>query len=357
MIHCIGDSHSSVFSGNEEMQPIWPIRSNDITDYFKSYRIGPATAYQLENKIPLIDNIINTVVNPDDSVLFCFGEVDIRAHLIKQMELQNKSISEIVQECVHRYMLTVQRYKKNNVMVWGPIASWHDSKPYLGGPSFGTSEQRNETTKEFNRVLESYCKLLDIPFITIFDKMVDENNVTKPEYLDDWEDCHIHLNQKAMPLIIEAFKEKGFLKSNKILISHRGNINGPKPDLENSPNYINSALQLGFNVEIDVWFDQNRFFLGHDKPQYEIEEEYLEHNKLWCHAKNLEAFNKLLSNPKIHSFWHQQDNVTLTSKNYVWTYPGIYLIPNAIACMPETVKFPNLDDATGICSDYISIYK
>ena len=63
MIHCIGDSHSSVFCGKEEMQPIWPIRSDDTTPYFKSYRIGPATAYQLSNKTTIIDDIIHNCVD------------------------------------------------------------------------------------------------------------------------------------------------------------------------------------------------------------------------------------------------------------------------------------------------------
>ena len=44
-----------------------------------------------------------------------------------------------------------------------------------------------------------------------------------------------------------------------ILISHRGNLNGPKPDQENSPNYINNAISKGYNVEIDVWF-KDEFF-------------------------------------------------------------------------------------------------
>ena len=35
MIHCIGDSHSAVFSGEEKMQPEWPNRSNDTTEFFK----------------------------------------------------------------------------------------------------------------------------------------------------------------------------------------------------------------------------------------------------------------------------------------------------------------------------------
>ena len=49
MIHCIGDSHSAVFSGEETMQPEWPELASNKLPFFKSYRLGPATAYQLEN--------------------------------------------------------------------------------------------------------------------------------------------------------------------------------------------------------------------------------------------------------------------------------------------------------------------
>ena len=37
-----------------------------------------------------------------------------------------------------------------------------------------------------------------------------------------------------------------------ILISHRGNVNGRFEDWENKPEYINDALNLGYDVEVDV---------------------------------------------------------------------------------------------------------
>jgi len=49
-----------------------------------------------------------------------------------------------------------------------------------------------------------------------------------------------------------------------ILISHRGNVSGPNPKMENSPLFIQSALEQGFNVEIDVWYKDKKFYLGHD---------------------------------------------------------------------------------------------
>ena len=70
-----------------------------------------------------------------------------------------------------------------------------------------------------------------------------------------------------------------------ILISHRGNINGPRKELENKPQYIENALKLGYDVEIDVWSIDRVFYLGHDKPQYEVSRWFLHNEKLWCHAK------------------------------------------------------------------------
>ena len=55
---------------------------------------------------------------------------------------------------------------------------------------------------------------------------------------------------------------------------------------ENSPDYIQKAIDKGFHVEVDVWsFEDDGYWLGHDEPQYHVEENYLENSKLWCHAK------------------------------------------------------------------------
>lgn len=137
-----------------------------------------------------------------------------------------------------------------------------------------------------------------------------------------------------------------------IFISHRGNLNGPNPSEENHPDYIRSARSTVGGVEIDVWFIDGKFVLGHDEAQYEVNKEFLYGNNMWCHAKNIEALDEMTS-VGIHCFWHQEDNYTLTSMGYIWTYPGQKLTKNSIAVMPELVNLKNASPAVGVCSDYI----
>ena len=77
------------------------------------------------------------------------------------------------------------------------------------------------------------------------------------------------------------------------LISHRGNINGIQKSKENDPNYINKAIESGFDVEVDVRYTEGKFFLGHDYDQYKIDKDFLLNEKIWCHAKTNIALSAL----------------------------------------------------------------
>lgn len=147
------------------------------------------------------------------------------------------------------------------------------------------------------------------------------------------------------------------------LIAHRGNTKGPYPLKENHPDYIDEAISNGFDVEIDVSYDkfEENFYLGHDNPQYQVTRYWLaaRMENLWIHCKNIEALSEFVNTGGFNYFWHQEDDFTLTSKNYIWTYPGRTYTPNSIIVMPEWVKnieeLPDLKvyNCYGICSDYV----
>lgn len=144
-----------------------------------------------------------------------------------------------------------------------------------------------------------------------------------------------------------------------ILIAHRGNINGPNPQTENTTKCIDYAIKLGYDVEIDIWYNSNKLFLGHDYPQYEIPLHYLSDRKnhLWIHCKNLEAleFFNILNDIELNYFWHENDKFTLTSKSYIWALPGTQPVKYSIAVLPE-LHNESLSSCIGICSDFISKY-
>ena len=87
------------------------------------------------------------------------------------------------------------------------------------------------------------------------------------------------------------------------LISHRGNTNGINKDEENQIDYIKSAISKGFDVEIDVRAYKNKLYLGHDTPEVLIDNEFLKNNKLWCHAKDIDALNILIKLKCVFLAW------------------------------------------------------
>lgn len=147
-----------------------------------------------------------------------------------------------------------------------------------------------------------------------------------------------------------------------IYISHRGNTNGRIEEAENKPTYIDDAIHLGYHVEIDVWFVDGNWWLGYDKPKYQISTEWLEERQdnLWIHCKNVDAMVELESGNKHYDgfnfFWHETDTLTLTSLSFIWAYPGKQPIKGSIAVMPEIYN-EDVSQCYGICSDVIEKYK
>jgi hypothetical protein len=109
-------------------------------------------------------------------------------------------------------------------------------------------------------------------------------------------------------------------------------------------------------VEIDIWVIDECIWLGHDKPTYQAYPHFIDKysERLWLHCKNLEALNRFKG--KYNVFYHIDDPFTLTSKNFIWTFPGNELTNQSILVLPEHVKnvsFKYANMPRGICSDYI----
>lgn len=137
------------------------------------------------------------------------------------------------------------------------------------------------------------------------------------------------------------------------LISHRGNTKGRSGSSENTIKYIQKALDKGLDVEIDAW-DAGGIYLGHDKPEHKCPMSFLVSNsdKLWIHCKNLTALQMLNGIPSLNIFWHEQDDFTLTSKGFIWTYPDKEVCSDSVIVVDDATKY-NGKKCYGLCSDNV----
>ena len=149
-----------------------------------------------------------------------------------------------------------------------------------------------------------------------------------------------------------------------ILISHRGNTKGPEKEKENTINHIDKSISEGYLCEVDAWIIDNKFYLSHDNPKnngLKVEQSFFiqRAKDLIIHCKNLDALIHFAYFDIIHYFWHQNDDYTMTSKNWIWCYPGKKgtIIHPSICVMPELHNQVVNANFTGVCSDYIERYK
>lgn len=144
------------------------------------------------------------------------------------------------------------------------------------------------------------------------------------------------------------------------IIAHRANLFGPDKNNENSPAQIIRAIEKKFDVEVDVWVIDNAIYFGHDEPIYECSEQFVLKiiEKTWFHCKNSEALYYLPKKfPGIKYFWHQSDYFTLTSNQYIWTYPGKSITDKSILVLPELLNDQDSKDMIskspyGVCTDW-----
>jgi|APSaa5957512535_1039671.scaffolds.fasta_scaffold36188_3 glycerophosphoryl diester phosphodiesterase len=160
------------------------------------------------------------------------------------------------------------------------------------------------------------------------------------------------------------------------LIAHRGNINGISLNLENTKDYIDSAIKSGYDVEVDVRTgDDGELYMGHDEPQHEVELGWLceRSESLWIHCKDFKTLS-LLTNPpnrnvlKLHCdlwvasrnlkvFYHEKEDYTIISNGLIWAHNLDEIDHNCVIPLLSKEDIKNIPDSKvwGICSDYVGL--
>jgi hypothetical protein len=212
VIHCIGDSHVSFFGGQDVIQPGWPVRSEDLLGCFVTHHLGGALAYnltrtgtQMRGREKLFE-VLEQAVPSGRTVLLSFGEIDCRAHVLKQAAQRKVATAAVVAECLEHYFQAVREVMARGfpVIVYNAVPSAIARARKSGRAddyvAVGDWRERNQAIREFNAGAKQRCADCGAKFLETFSSLVTAEGRAVGWYYFD----AIHLSQRAMPLTLRA---------------------------------------------------------------------------------------------------------------------------------------------------------
>lgn len=211
-IYCIGDSHVSFFAGEDTIQPGWPERAADQLPWFRVFHLGPTLAFSLSKPNTTtrgrerLFEVLAQAVPAGARVLLCFGEIDCRAHILKQAAKQGSPVDKIVATCLDSYFQAVREIQARSyeVIVYNAVPTRlntpRKAKREDDYIAVGSWQERNAAVRLFNAGAKQRCQACGAKFLENYPGLVDANDKTETWFFFD----AIHLSQRALPLTLKA---------------------------------------------------------------------------------------------------------------------------------------------------------
>jgi len=198
-IFTIGDSHSlRCFENHPDIA--------DSTVAFGFNKMDGKTAFNLYRHDKKIQKITNAL--SDRHLIFVFGEVDIRIHIKYKQQQTGTTVGKLICNTADRYTTYVQALRKQglDIHIFNVIPTGNFNTPEaerwkktLCYPFLASREERTTYTKILNHKLAAYCQLRRIPFIDIYQHLVDSSGQRKKELIYDYS----HLNNNTADLVLQ----------------------------------------------------------------------------------------------------------------------------------------------------------
>jgi len=220
-IHVFGDSHSSFcFSNNGKLAPhelsYFQIESNEqqLSIPFSIKWLGSITMHRVGRDGIKFLNLKNHGIQENDIAVFVFGEIDARAHILKQRDEHNRPTEEIINTLVSNYMQTLNENKKqyNNITIISmSIIPPTDRCFNAKHPFYGTLNDRIAVTKQLNEKLKNECVMHGFEFLDIFDLCATPEGALKFEMSDTCVHINFQHNYIIRKKLIDQLLEKKIL--------------------------------------------------------------------------------------------------------------------------------------------------
>ncbi len=149
-LHIIGDSHAAACFGGFEGANIHAINSRTMHGVYN------------QNLKPDSHG-----VKAGDTVVWIFGEIDIRAHALRIADETKRPVKAVICEVIDNFMEHVLRQQKRVefTSIVSCIVPPSDLKENVDYPFYGTLAQRVEAARFFNSQVFITCLKNQIPFL------------------------------------------------------------------------------------------------------------------------------------------------------------------------------------------------
>lgn len=175
-IFVFGDSHSESFDGPKSVFELAPLGARTM------YRMGHGGLDEIE--------LGNFGVRDGDCATFVFGEIDVRLHIGRIRDQQERSLDDILEDLVTGYIGAITRTRAGFAeldclvtAVVPPIGIEH--RPNLPEFFYGETVDRLEIALRLNLKLEQECRVNGVGFVDLYSPFADEQGLMDPAYLDD----------------------------------------------------------------------------------------------------------------------------------------------------------------------------
>jgi hypothetical protein len=161
------------------------------------HHLGPVLCYSFgKEKLNRCD-IRGFNMKDGDTIVFCFGEIDCRCHIHKQIR-DTITYQDIINKIVDKYFeaielnISISKINFNNICVYNvvPPVQKNNVSNNLEFPFLGTDEERKEYVLYFNKRLKEKCIENDYIFFDIYNNYIDENGFL----IKDLSDGNVHIS-------------------------------------------------------------------------------------------------------------------------------------------------------------------
>ena len=183
-IHVVGDSHASFCFTN--VIPVGVKREHSVytlplpdQSSGKGFRklaccihwMGPMTMFRVGRDQLRAVHLRQMGVREKDITVFVFGEIDVRCHIEKQSQLQNRSMEAVVEDLIKAYLAAILRNKalfKQLQCVVCTVVPPTDKAFNVKFPFYGALDTRISLTKHLNAVLRQQCAAYGLPVLDLY---------------------------------------------------------------------------------------------------------------------------------------------------------------------------------------------